>query len=447
MEQSRNEQAQGESKPERNLYLDALRAGALLVVVFGHWIATLPRFEGGTVVATEHLLKVWEPAGYLTWVVQVVPLFVFVSAAVSADGVARRMTQGHRQMQWWGGRALGLARPTVTYVAIIALFALVSLHTGGQLLEPFNQSLTVHLWFLIMLLGVQAMLPLSVEADRRWGVGAVFGLIVMAAVVDVVRAIPTSSGDVLRLGELVTDSPGGVGWINAVLVWLLPQQLGIAWRRGRFRGAWMGVAFLALGVLWLTGTVASGYPVGMVGRDLHGDSNMLPPTLALIGVMWLQIGAVLLFERPGRWLLDRRRISGAVAMLSALSMPLYLWHKLAELPAAWVGARLHLPMDAGLPGEVGFWMGRLWWLGFCTLMVVPVIAVVVAFEMRRTPDVVQTVGRRATLAGGFALFAGLVVSLAFGAMPGSLIGLVGVAAASWLLRAHPQPPRSAGFRG
>jgi len=440
MKHRKNQHKKPPAKPERNLYLDALRAGALLVVVFGHWIATLPRFEAGVVVETEHLLQVWGPAAFLTWALQVVPLFVFVSAAVSADGVSRRMEQGHRQMHWWAGRALGLARPTVTYLAAIAFFALISLFTGGLLLEPFNQSLTVHLWFLIMLLGVQAMLPLSVEADRRWGLGAVVGLIVAAALVDAIRGGASSLQDLLGLGQLVTDSPGGIGWLNAVFVWLLPQQLGIAWQRGRFRGAWMGLGFLLLGVVWLRGTVASGYPVGMVGQDLHGDSNMLPPTLALMGVMWLQIGAVLLFERPGRWLLDRRRISGTVAMLSALSMPLYLWHKLAELPAAWLGYRLGLPIDAGLPGEAGFWMGRLWWLGFCSLMVVPVIAVVVAFEMRRRKHIVQVTSKRLTLAGGFALLAGLIVSLALGALPGALIGLVGVAAASWLLRANQQPP-------
>ncbi|MBE0486392.1 acyltransferase [Marinobacter sp.] len=433
---------QKQTPPERNLYLDALRAGALLVVVFGHWIATLPRFDGDVVIETEHLLKVWESAGFLTWVVQVVPLFVFVSAAVSADGVARRMEQGHRQLHWWGSRALGLARPTVTYLAAIAVLGLISVYTGGRLLEPFNQSLTIHLWFLIMLLSVQALLPVSVAADRRWGLGAVVGLVVAAALVDLLRAMPTSIADVLRLGQRVTESGVGIGWLNMLLVWLLPQQLGIAWRRGRFRGAWAGLAFLVLGAAWLSATVASGYPVGMVGRDFHGDSNMLPPTLALAGVMWLQVGAVLFFERPGRWLLDRRRISGAVGMLSALSMPLYLWHKLAELPAAWLGERLGLPVDAGLPGEAGFWIGRLWWLGFCTLMVIPVIAAVVAFEMRRTRNVVQATNTPAILIGGFLLFAGIVVSLALGALPGALIGVAGVAAASWVLRAHPQPPRA-----
>ncbi|AMQ90312.1 acyltransferase family protein [Marinobacter sp. LQ44] len=166
------------SRSERDLYLDALRAGALLVVVFGHWIATLPRFDGGLDIQTEHLLKIWEPSGFITWFVQVVPLFVFVSATVSADGVAHRMAQGHRQMHWWAGRALALARPTVTYLAAITLIALLSLYTGGRVLGPFNQSLTIHLWFLIMLLAVQALLPLSVEADRRWGLGAVVGLVV-----------------------------------------------------------------------------------------------------------------------------------------------------------------------------------------------------------------------------------------------------------------------------
>ncbi len=229
------------SPSERDLYLDALRAGALLVVVFGHWIATLPRFDGGLDIQTEHLLKIWEPSGFITWFVQVVPLFVFVSATVSADGVAHRMAQGHRQMHWWAGRALALARPTVTYLAAISLIALLSLYTGGRVLGPFNQSLTIHLWFLIMLLAVQALLPLSVEADRRWGLGAVVGLVVAAAVVDVVRAMPGSPGDILRLGQRVTDSADGIGWINAVLVWLLPQQLGIAWKRGRFRGAWTGL--------------------------------------------------------------------------------------------------------------------------------------------------------------------------------------------------------------
>ncbi|MEX0915231.1 MAG: acyltransferase family protein, partial [Wenzhouxiangellaceae bacterium] len=232
----------------RDQYLDALRAGALMVVVFGHWLATLPRLADGRMVDTEHLLKLWEPAGLLTWVVQVVPLFVFVSAAASTEGTARRLHHGHSQLHWWAGRALALARPTATYLAAIAAFALISIYTGGRLLGALNQSLTIHLWFLVMLLIIQALLPASVEADRKFGLGAVFTLVGIAFVVDLVRAGLPGPAGVLALGQRVVDSAGtplgAVGWINAFAVWLLPQQLGIAWKRGRFRGAWTGAGLI-----------------------------------------------------------------------------------------------------------------------------------------------------------------------------------------------------------
>ncbi|MGY6631920.1 MAG: acyltransferase family protein [Wenzhouxiangella sp.] len=418
----------------RDIYPDALRALALTVVVLGHWIATLPRLDEGRLVETDHLLDIWPLAGLLTWVVQVVPLFVFVSAAVSTPGVERRWLANERQFHWWGGRALALTRPTVTYLAALTAFGLVSLLTSGRLLEAFNTSLTVHLWFLIMLLTVQALLPLSVAADRRFGLGAVFGLIGLAAVVDLLRGQPGSLTDLLFLGQRVTDSPGGIGWVNALLVWLLPQQLGIAWQKKRFRGAAMGFGIVVLGALWLWATTASGYPIGMVGRDFEGNSNMLPPTLALIGVMWLQVGLVLLLEPPARWLLSLRLAARTVAIMGALGMPLYLWHKLAELPAAWVGERLGIPLDLGNPGEPDFWLGRLVWLGLCTVMVAPVMAAVVSFELSRKRQVPTATSRRLIVAGGLSLMAGLIVSLAFGAMPGAVIGLVGVALASILLR-------------
>ena len=423
-----------QTDPPRDRYPDALRAAALLVVVFGHWLATLPRLEEGMLVGTEHMLVIWAPAGLLTWLVQVVPLFVFVSAAVSAEGVARRLQQGHDQLEWWAGRALGLARPTVTYMAALTAFALISLYTGGRLLEPFNQSLTIHLWFLVMLIIVQALLPLSVEADRRFGLKAVFALILAAALVDLVRAGIRTPGDLWNLGERVTDSAGGIGWLNALIVWLIPQQLGIAWKQKRFAGAWTGLGLTLLGVLWLAATTRSGYPLAMIGRDLEGHSNMLPPTLALIGVMWLQVGMVLLCERPLRWLLDLRHAAATVTFLGALGMPLYLWHKLAELPAAWVGERLGAPIDAGDPGDPGFWLGRLVWILLCSLMVAPVLAAVVSFELTRRRTVPAATSTPAILAGGFALLAALGVSLALGTMPGAIIGLACIAAASVLLR-------------
>ena len=416
----------------RDPYPDALRAGALLVVVFGHWIATLPRVVDGIVVDTDHLLGIWPTAGLLTWLVQVVPLFVFVSAAVSAGGVERRLAQGG-QAHWWAGRALGLARPTVTYLAVLVVLAAVAWALGDGLFSVFNRSLTIHLWFLLMLLTVQALLPWCLLLDRRFGARAVLGFVVAAAVLDLARAGVTSPAEVRDLGALVTARPAGVAWLNMLVVWLIPQQLGIAWTRGRFRGVGAGAALLALGVVWLMLALASGYPVAMVGVQLAGN-NMLPPTLALIGVVWLQVGAVLLCEPLARRVLAGRRPARAIAVLGALGMPLYLWHKLAEVPAAWLGLRLGLPIDAGVPGEPGFWIGRAFWIALCLAMVAPVIAAVVRFELRRTRDVPAVHSWTRVLAGGVALYIGLGAALAFGVWPGAAVGLVAVASASWQLR-------------
>lgn len=420
------------SAPVRDPYPDALRACALIVVVLGHWIATLPRIVDGRLVDTDHLLAAWGGAGFLTWAVQVVPLFVFVSAAVSADGVERRLRLGE-QRQWWASRALGLARPTVTYLAVLVALASVALLSGGRLLELFDRSLTVHLWFLLMLLTVQALLPWCLRMDRRFGTRAVLALVAVAAAMDVARSGVSSLEDLRWLGRDVSANPPGIAWINMLVVWLVPQQLGIAWKRGRFRGAGAGAGFLALGAAWLLLAMASGYPVAMVGVALAGN-NMLPPTLALIGVMWLQVGAVLLFEPLARRVLAWRTPARTVAMLGALGMPLYLWHKLAELPAAWLGEKLGLPIDAGMPGEPGFWAGRAGWIALCLLMVAPVIAVVVRFELRRDPDVPAADQFAWIASGGAALYAGLAAALALGVWPGAIIGLAAVAFASWALR-------------
>ncbi|MFO7959372.1 MAG: hypothetical protein R6U94_00290, partial [Nitriliruptoraceae bacterium] len=69
-------------------------------------------------------------------------------------------------------------------------------------------------------------------------------------------------------------------------------------------------------------------------------------------------------------------------------------------------------------------------------MVAPLIAAVVAFETRRRSSVPQTDSAVATILGGAALFLGIPTAMAFGAQPGAALGLVGVGAASLLLRSR-----------
>ncbi|MGR2739347.1 acyltransferase family protein [Billgrantia sp. Q4P2] len=422
----------------RDPYPDALRAIALLIVVLGHWVATLPRIENGILVETGHILNAWAPAGYFTWGVQVVPLFIFVSAAVSSEGVWERYRAGEPHAHWWAERALGLARPTVTYLAVLAVFVGIAFFTREGVLGPLNHSLTVHLWFLLALLGVQLMLPLCVWADRRFGLWTAAMLIVGIAAVDLLRSRPASVDEWLQLGSLVVDRHDYFAWINTLFFWLLPQQLGIAWWNGRFAGRHTGIVLMLFGLAWLISAVALGYPPSMVNGNPGGATNVLPPTLALLGVMWFQVGLVVLFETPVRTFLRRQHLGRWMAMFGAFGLQLYLWHKLAELPATWLGERLDWPIDAGLPGEPGFWIGRLEWIGLCALMVVPVMLAVVAFERYRKQHVAAAERPGRIVAGGLALFAGLAVSLVLGARPGALVGLLLVAVASWLLRSPRQ---------
>lgn len=418
----------------RDPYPDALRALALLIVVLGHWVATLPRLEGGQLVATGHILDAWAPAGYFTWVVQVVPLFIFVSAAVSADGVRQRLADAEPHRHWWAERALGLARPSATYLAVLTAFVGIAFITRDGVLGPLNASLTVHLWFLLVLLGVQLLLPLCVWLDRRCGLWVSAAMVAGIVLVDLLRARPGEAAEWLALGQRVTEDHDLFAWVNAGLFWLLPQQLGIAWWQGRLAGRATGAGLLLLGLAWLVAAVALGYPPSMVNGNVGGETNLLPPTLALLGVLWCQAGLVVLFETPVRRFLERRHLGRWMAMTGALGLQLYLWHKLAELPAAWLGQRLGWPIDAGMPGEPGFWIGRLEWVGLCALMTVPIMLAAVGFERYRRRQVPPTRHFGAIAGGGLALLLGLAAALALGAFPGALIGLVGVGLAAWLLR-------------
>ena len=81
---SRAQRVDAATPASRNRVVDFLRAAAITVVVLGHWIATLPRLVDGRLAETDHLLAVWDAAGFLTWVVQVVPVWVAFRARPKA---------------------------------------------------------------------------------------------------------------------------------------------------------------------------------------------------------------------------------------------------------------------------------------------------------------------------------------------------------------------------
>ncbi len=63
--------------PERNRFVDFLRAFSILAVVIGHWLVAAPSIRDGAVEGG-HLLGILPWTQWLTWGFQVMPIFFLV---------------------------------------------------------------------------------------------------------------------------------------------------------------------------------------------------------------------------------------------------------------------------------------------------------------------------------------------------------------------------------
>src|SRR5262249_41117263 len=74
--------------PSRNRYVDFLRAMSMLVVIVGHWLAAAPYFDATNTLTASHILRVAPWTAWLTWIVQVMPIFFMVGGY--ANGISWR---------------------------------------------------------------------------------------------------------------------------------------------------------------------------------------------------------------------------------------------------------------------------------------------------------------------------------------------------------------------
>src|SRR5439155_7141137 len=105
--------------------------------------------------------------------------------------------------------------------------------------------------------------------------------------------------DVLRFRYHVA----GIEWVNMLVVWAIPYQLGFYYDRlcaapRRFAWALASAGFFALFGLTNMGL----YPRSMVGVPGEAISNMAPPTLTIAALTVFQVGVLLLVrERIIAW--------------------------------------------------------------------------------------------------------------------------------------------------
>ncbi len=388
-----------QTPPERNRYVDLLRAASICIVILGHWLVVALFTEEGTIIATDAISQIhW--TRWLTWLFQVMPIFFLVGGYVNALGwqSAQRRQQGYAS--WLARRLHRLIVPLLPFLAVWTLlgaaftgmvgnglpgFYAVSLLFGAALpgissfgipeVDPWmikvaSQFAFLPAWFLVVYILMVLLVPLSYRAWQRYGLASFWAPAAAAALIDL-----------LALGagwELL-------GWLNYLFVWFAVHQLGFAWQAGRIGGPRRCLLWAAGGLAALIALVAFGpYPASMVSVGGEGISNSLPPKITLLALGVGQTGLLLALEKPARRLLQRGPLWTATVLINGIIMTIFLWHVTAlEAESALIFLIGGIDENAWLslmPGTAAWWLTRPLWIAGLAVALIPFVAAFTRFE-------------------------------------------------------------------
>ena len=399
---------------DRDRYLDLLRAIAIATVVVGHWLVAMVWVSDGALRAAA-VIDVAPATRWLTWIVQVMPLFFLVGGVVNVRSWRTTRDAGGSYATWLARRAARLLRPTTVVVWTWLFLAPLATAAGvdRNLVVLGARSALVPLWFLGVYLLVIALVPVLLEAWRRLGLWLPAALVVAAAAIDatVRGAIPL------------------LGLVNYLVVWSVPTVLGFAWADGRLerRAIRIGLPLAALAglvvaVTWL------GYPISMVGlaEQDAGGPNVPRVTLALLGCV--QTGAALAMRARATTWLRRRGPWAAVVRANSVAMTVYLWH-LTVLVLVTAALSLTGSWWSVTPLTGAWWLTRPLWLVGLALVLAPVVVALLPIERDAPVPRPRGGGPAATLGmvAAAAATSGAVAALTLGdvlgpaALPGGVV--------------------------
>jgi surface polysaccharide O-acyltransferase-like enzyme len=362
-----------ETPDARNRVVDTVRAVAILVVVFGHWLAASIWLKPDGEIALLNSLE-WIPyAGWITWIVQVMPVFFLVGGYANGRALASR--GDHVDYGDWVTRRVRRLYTPVIPLLVVWTLLIVALgpFIPADVVRAGAMSATVPVWFIAVYVGITAIAPFT---HRWWDTAGLASIAALSAAAVTV--------DVVRFGFDVS----GIGWVNFLFVWAAVHQVGYWWARRERQGnpipprlgaAVAGTSLAALiAVTWI-----GWYPVAMVGVPGAEVTNMTPPTFAIAilglfqaGVIWWAAGLI------GRFA-HRRRPWRAVVAVSGVMMTIYLWH----LTAMSLVAAVFLFAFGGRafriePGTTEWWLTRPIWIAVLAATTLVLVAIFARFEWR-----------------------------------------------------------------
>jgi peptidoglycan/LPS O-acetylase OafA/YrhL len=360
--------------PERNRYVDFLRAVSILFVVVGHWlIATLYYVDGD--MTPGHLLESRPQMHWLTWIFQVMPIFFIVGGYSNAVSLESARKKNVDYAGWLAARLNRLVAPLLVVLVVWAAIAVVFnvADVPGETTQYVSRSSLIPTWFLAIYIMVVILAPAAYQLWQRFGLLSFWMFVALGALTDV---------------AFFAADMEWLGWTNYFWVWLAVHQLGFAWRDGRIGGPGKllltaAVALFALSILIFKGP----YPLAMVSSPDEGASNTLPPKITLLALGLVQFGVLLALEGPMRRALASVRLWAATVLINSMIMTVYLWHMTV---LAGVAALLYYTGGFGLgiePGTPGWWWTRPVWICVLLLILLPVAMSLSVFERRpRRPD-------------------------------------------------------------
>jgi len=301
------------TRPERNRYIDFVRAVSICVVVIGHWLMSSFHYQDGRLAAGD-ILELQPAIQWTTWIFQVMPMFFIVGGYSNAASLESASGRRESYGEWLAGRLHRLVGPLL--VLVIAWGALAAiLHFAGvsaRLLQLASRTALIPTWFLAIYVMIVVVSPATHRLWQRWGFGSFVPIVAVALLIDFLYFAVD-----LRW----------TGWSNYFWVWLAVHQLGYVWRDGHDAGTTRNIVHAVLAFVALAALVKLGpYPLAMVGSPDEDVSNSLPPKVTLVVLGVLQYSLLRAFERPARKLLASTTLWAATILVNSMIMTLYLWH-------------------------------------------------------------------------------------------------------------------------
>ena len=161
-----------QTPPDRNRYVDFLRAVSIMFVIVGHWLITTAYFNADTGTLNPILaLDVIPWTSWLTWVFQVMPIFFIVggySNAISLEGAKQKQAS---YGEWLTGRLHRLLTPLLLLVIVWAgtSFVLNFAGVSAETIKFLSRAALVPTWFLAIYTVIVLLAPATYKLSQRWG--------------------------------------------------------------------------------------------------------------------------------------------------------------------------------------------------------------------------------------------------------------------------------------